>query len=137
MFMRPRTAFVTAIMSTRHRHPYPEIHCDFYARVTESGYALDRSGSIESLRKLGSAKRCGKLAVQFLTFERILRDIAGLDEDSQFRPLRVYSLSEADARRVFLSEADKRQESTRHMRIYSKYLPGTRWCHRASEAAAG
>lgn len=40
-------------MSTRHRHPYPEIYCDFNARMTESGYALDRSGSIEDLRKLG------------------------------------------------------------------------------------
>jgi len=72
----------------------------------------------------GSAKRCGRIAAQFQTFERVLRTLAGLDEDSQFTPVTIYSLSEDDARRVFLSEADKRQEDTRRMRIYSKYLPG-------------
>ena len=43
----------TAIVSTRRRHPYPEIYCDVNARMTERGYSLERSGSIEDLRKLG------------------------------------------------------------------------------------
>lgn len=73
----------------------------------------------------GSAKRCTRLAAQFMTFERVLRELAGLDEDSQLTPVTVYSLSEADADRVFLSEADKQQQSARRMRIYSKYLPGS------------
>ncbi len=72
----------------------------------------------------GSEKRSARLARQFLTLERVLRDLAGLDEDSQIRPLAIYCLSETDARRVFLSEADKRQERARDMRIFSKYLPG-------------
>ena len=72
----------------------------------------------------GSAKRCGRIAAQFLSFELVLRELAGLDEDSQLTPVTIYSLSEDDARRVFLSEADKRQEDARRMRIYSKYLPG-------------
>jgi hypothetical protein len=72
----------------------------------------------------GSAKRCGRIVAQFMTFERVLREFAGLDEDSQLTPVRIYSLSEDDARRVFLSEADKRQEDAQRMRIYSKYLPG-------------
>lgn len=73
----------------------------------------------------GSAKRCGRIASQFTAFERVLRELAGLDEDSQLIPVRIYSLSEDDARRVFLSEADKHQEDARRMRIYSKYLPGS------------
>jgi hypothetical protein len=72
----------------------------------------------------GSAKRCERLAAQFLTFERVLRELAGLDEDSQLTPVSIYVLSEADARRVFLSEADKRQQDARNTRIYSKYFPG-------------
>lgn len=72
----------------------------------------------------GSAKRCTRIAAQFMTFERVLRDLAALDEDSRLRPVTVYSLSETDADRVFLSEADKRQQNARRMRIYSKYLPG-------------
>jgi len=72
----------------------------------------------------GSAKRCAKIAAQFLTFQRVLRDLAGLDEDSQLPPVTVYSLSQADADRVFLSETDRHQQDARRMRIYSKYLPG-------------
>jgi hypothetical protein len=72
----------------------------------------------------GSAKRCQRLAAQFLSFERVLRGLAGLDEDSQLTPIAVYSLSEADAERVFLSAADRQQQDARRIRIYSKYLPG-------------
>ena len=72
----------------------------------------------------GSAKRCENVAKQFLTFERLMRDLADVDADSQFPPLSVYVLSNADASRYFLSAADKRQEDTKNMRIYSKYLPG-------------
>lgn len=73
----------------------------------------------------GSAKRCTKLAAQYMSFQRVLRELSGLDEDSQLRPLTVYALSDADADRVFLSDADRRQQSARRMRIYSKYLPGS------------
>jgi hypothetical protein len=40
-------------MSKKRRHPYPEIYCDFNARMTERGYSLERQGSVEDLRKLG------------------------------------------------------------------------------------
>jgi hypothetical protein len=72
----------------------------------------------------GSARRCNKLATQFIAFERLLRDLADFDADFEFPPLAVYSLSEADARRVFLSADDKREQSASDMRIFSKYLPG-------------
>jgi hypothetical protein len=71
-----------------------------------------------------SGRRCTKVAAQFLAFERVLRDVAGLDEDGRFLPLTVYVLSDWDSRRVFLTDADKHQEAVRNMRIYSKYLPG-------------
>lgn len=72
----------------------------------------------------GSAKRCTRFAAQFVTFQRVLRELAGLDDDSPLTPVSIYVLSDSDARRVFLSEADKRQQDVRNMRIYSKYLPG-------------
>ena len=31
----------------------PEIYCDLNARMTENGYSLERSGSIQDLAKLG------------------------------------------------------------------------------------
>ena len=73
----------------------------------------------------GSAKRCEKLASQFLVFQQFLRDLAQLDQDSSFAPLTVYSLSNSDASQVFLTEADKKQQAAQNMRIYSKYLPGS------------
>jgi hypothetical protein len=73
----------------------------------------------------GSARRCEKLAFQFLRFQRLLRELADLDEDFSFAPLTVYSLSENDARRVLLTDADKKQQSAQNIRIFSKYLPGT------------
>jgi len=37
----------------REPHPYPEIYCDFNARMTDRGYSLERMGSIRDLSKLG------------------------------------------------------------------------------------
>ena len=45
--------FSAIIVATRRRHPYPEIYCDINARTTKRGYSLERSGSVEDLRKLG------------------------------------------------------------------------------------
>jgi hypothetical protein len=72
----------------------------------------------------GSARRCEMVAKQFLTIERLVRDLADYDADSQFLPLSVYVLSNADASRYFLTAADKRKEDVKDVRIYSKYLPG-------------
>ncbi|HUK01918.1 MAG TPA: hypothetical protein VLW26_06525 [Steroidobacteraceae bacterium] len=72
-----------------------------------------------------SAKQCSSVANKFQTFERVLRDLAGLDEDTRLKPIVVYVLSDSDSRRVFLSDADKRTQNSRGMRISSKVLPGT------------
>jgi hypothetical protein len=72
----------------------------------------------------GSAKRCTRLGAQFLAFERLLRELANLDDDFNFRPLTVYGLSDTDARRVMLSDADRQLERSHNARLSSKYLPG-------------
>jgi hypothetical protein len=42
-----------ANLSARNRHPFPEVYCDLNARITKNGYSLERTGSVEDLRKLG------------------------------------------------------------------------------------
>lgn len=71
----------------------------------------------------GSATRCTKVATRWLAFDKILRNLANSDEDSQLPQLSLYVLSDTDARRVFLSAADKNTEAARNMQIFSKYLP--------------
>lgn len=91
-----------------------EADTPYWQLTTESVTVISNSG----------AKRCERLASQFLTFQRLLRDLAGLDDDVAFRPVTLYSLSDGDASQVFLSEADRRQQNAQRVRIYSKYLPG-------------
>lgn len=71
-----------------------------------------------------SARRCTTLAHQFSTYERVLRELANLDEDVEFPPIAVYSLSQADARKVFWTESDRSEQQRRNMMIYSRFLPG-------------
>jgi len=71
-----------------------------------------------------SARRCASLAHQFSTYERVLRELANLDEDVEFPPLAVYSLSQVDARKVFWTQNDRDEQQRRNMMIYSKFLPG-------------
>ncbi len=73
----------------------------------------------------GSAKRCEKLANQFLIFQQFMRELAQMDPDSAFAPLTVYAISDSDGRQVFLTEADKKKQTDQRMQIYSKYLPGS------------
>jgi hypothetical protein len=72
----------------------------------------------------GSSDRCARLAKQLLVFESLLRELAGWDADYQLPPIALYSLSQQDARRVLLSEADRRQQYSANTQIYSKFLPG-------------
>jgi hypothetical protein len=69
-------------------------------------------------------RSCAKLALQVLTFERLLRELANVDEETALRPMTLYSLSDNDAQRVLLSDTDRHQQSSKGMRIWSKYLPG-------------
>jgi hypothetical protein len=72
----------------------------------------------------GSEQRCNRLATQFVSFERILRVLANWNPDYELPPIAVYSLSEQDARRVFLSETDRQRQRANNILIYSKFLPG-------------
>jgi hypothetical protein len=71
-----------------------------------------------------SGDRCSRLAAQLIEFERVLGTLASFDSDYQPPPIVLYSLSEADADRYLISEAERRQEASNDRRIYSKYLPG-------------
>jgi hypothetical protein len=86
-----------------------------YWRVT-----MDRVTVISN----GSRDRCRRLATQLLVFERLLRDLAGAEADYQPPPITLYSLSGADADRILLSDAERRQQTSSRVRIYSKFLPG-------------
>jgi hypothetical protein len=72
----------------------------------------------------GSSDRCTRLATQLATFERLLTELAGWNADFQLPPIALYSLSQQDARRVLLSDADRRQQASTNMQIFSKFLPG-------------
>jgi hypothetical protein len=72
-----------------------------------------------------SSNRCVRLAAQLVTFERLLADLAGWSSDFQPPPIALYSLSQQDARRVLLSDAERRRQSSANMQIYSKFLPGS------------
>ena len=37
----------------RSKPPYPEIYCDFNARMTDDGFSLETRGSVDDLSKLG------------------------------------------------------------------------------------
>jgi hypothetical protein len=75
-------------MSTRHGNPYPEVYCDFNARMTESGYDLNRSGSIEDFRKLGLDL---KSAVgKRITFFMDDADEQGRPDDIMFNGVVIY-----------------------------------------------
>jgi hypothetical protein len=71
----------------------------------------------------GNSERCSRFASQLVVFERLLRQLAGWSSDYQPPPIALYSLSQADADRVFLSDADRREQISSNMRVYSKYLP--------------
>src|SRR5688572_15872968 len=58
----------------------------------------------------GNARRCNRFALQFIAFERILRDLANLDPDYEPLPVRIYSLNVNDAYRYFYTEAEIRKQ---------------------------
>ena len=97
----------------------------FFVRtgVAETAYwrvATDRLTVVAN----SSGERCSRLATQFIIFERALRELANLDADYQLPAITVYSLSQKDADRVLLSDADRKREATTRWRTYSKFLPG-------------
>jgi len=71
----------------------------------------------------GSSERCARLAAELIAFERILRQEANWDASYELPPVTVYAISQQDARRVFLSEAERKQQAVTRFQIFSKYLP--------------
>ena len=91
-----------------------------HAETTYWRVTMDRVTVIAN----GSSERCIRLATQLTVFERLLRELADWSRDYQPPPIALYSLSQADARHVLLSEADQRRQAAANMQIFSKFLPG-------------
>ncbi|MGC3983002.1 MAG: hypothetical protein QM808_17250 [Steroidobacteraceae bacterium] len=73
----------------------------------------------------GTPGKCKRLARQFLSFDRVLRDLAGWDADVKLRPVQLYGLSKSDAQKVFFSDADRQKQKATGMTTFSKYMPGS------------
>jgi len=72
----------------------------------------------------GNARRCSRLALQFVAFERTLRDLANLDEDYEPPPITLYSLNVNDAHHYFYTDMEVRKREREEVAVYSKYRPG-------------
>jgi hypothetical protein len=70
-----------------------------------------------------SAKRCSKIAVQFIRLDALMRDLAGWDADARLPPLKVFLIAARDEG-IFLTAADRKKQDATRMNIYSKYMPG-------------
>jgi hypothetical protein len=74
-------------LASRRKHPFPEVYCDFNARMTERGYSLERAGSIEDLRRLGLTL-AGSVGRRF-TFYMDDADEQGRPDDIMFNGMVV------------------------------------------------
>lgn len=72
----------------------------------------------------GGAKRCARIAMQFIRFDALMRDLAGWDEDAHLPALKVYLIGSSDGKKAFLTDADRKKQDATRMYIYSKYMPG-------------
>lgn len=97
--------------------------CPGIATAADTPYFMVTTGRIAVVTN-SSARRCSRVAFQFIRFESVLRDLAGWDSDVELRPLKVFVLAEIDADRVFLTKADRDREKATDMFVYSKFMPG-------------
>jgi len=81
---------------------------------------LDRVAVISN----SSATRCELLLRATLRYEHLLSELAGWQPDESLTPLRLYSLSRADAKEFLLSEKQLGEEIRTRRLIHSRYLPG-------------
>jgi hypothetical protein len=70
-----------------------------------------------------SAKRCSRIAAQFIRLDVLMRDLAGWDADAHLPPLKVFLVDSRDGA-ILLTDADRTKQQQNRMNIYSKYLPG-------------
>jgi hypothetical protein len=69
-----------------------------------------------------SAARCENLLRATVRYEQVLAELARWQGDMTINPLRLYSLTRADAREVIYTEAE--QDARTRAGIRSKYMPG-------------
>jgi hypothetical protein len=70
-----------------------------------------------------SATRCELLLQATLRYEQLLAELAGLKADDSILPLRLYSLTRADAREVMYTEKERDEQAKTRSVIRSKYMP--------------
>ena len=76
-------------MSNRKRSPYPEIYCDFNARMTERGFSLERNGSVKDLERLGLTLE-SVIGQQFVFYMEDADD-SGNPDDIMFDGIVIFS----------------------------------------------
>ena len=69
-----------------------------------------------------SAARCENLLRATLRYEQVLAELVRWEADTVINPLRVFSLTRADAREVMYTESE--QDARTRLGIRSKYVPG-------------
>lgn len=72
-----------------------------------------------------SAARCEYLLRAALRYEQVLSELVRWDADMSINPLRLYSLTRADARAVMYTEEE--QDASVRAGIRSKYMPGAQF----------
>ncbi len=97
--------------------------CPGIAAAADTPYFMVTTDRIAVVTN-SSAKRCSRVAFQFMRFEGVFRDLAGWDSDVELRPLKVFLLAEKDANQVFLTDADRSRQKATDMFVYSKFMPG-------------
>ena len=70
-----------------------------------------------------SATRCELLLRATLRYEQVLTDLVRWEADATIKPLRLFSLTRADAREVMYTEKELDQQARTRSVIRSKYLP--------------
>jgi hypothetical protein len=81
--------------------------------------ALDRVTVISN----SSATRCEILLRAALRYEQVLAELVRWEADATIKPLRLYSLTRADAREVMYTQKELNDQTRTRSVIRSKYLP--------------
>jgi hypothetical protein len=72
----------------------------------------------------GSAARCERLLHTTLRYEQMLTELTGGDPETSMPPLKLYSLTRADAKQRMFTERQLAEQTRTRRYTTSKYLPG-------------
>ncbi len=89
-------------------------------RAWSDAYYLTTANEVTVISD-ASAKRCSRIASQFLRLDALARDIAGWDADERLPPVKVYLLAPRDGM-LLLNDADRKKLEQTGNGVYSRYL---------------